>query len=418
MNYEEALVAVSALAPRGWRLGLDRMFRFLELAQIEPSVKFIHITGTNGKGSVTATVQSILIEQGHRAGAFFSPFVHDPMERIQIGRRYLGRDSFARLATRLLTIGEESGEEITEFEMKTAIGLAAWEEAGCDWVALEVGLGGRFDATNVINGEVSVITSIGLDHTAILGNTLEEIAFEKSGIIKPGKPVVIGAIPAEARAIIENVASQLNAPLWRLGQEVTWTVQEEGYRVRTPQAEFLAGWPKLAGPHQVGNMAVAIAACDAAGAIVSPECVSKGVESVRLPGRMERRKVGTTTFILDGAHNQDAAAMLALTLSNSADKIPVVAGMLAGHDPVAFFEPLKALISELHLVPIDFHRAVPPHVLAEQITELGLPVMVHQSVDSGLLIAQRSGSDVLVTGSFYLVGEAGNQLTHLESRNQ
>lgn len=418
MNYEEALAAVSALAPRGWRLGLDRMHRFLELAQIKPAVKFIHITGTNGKGSVTATVQSILIEQGHRTGAFFSPFVYDPMERVQIGRSNLDRDSFARLATRLLAIGEGSGEEITEFEMKTAIGFAAWEEAECRWVALEVGLGGRFDATNVINGEVSVITSIGLDHTAILGNTLEEIAFEKSGIIKPGKPVVIGAIPDKARTTVEGVASQLSAPVWRLGQEVTWTVHEGGYRVRTPRAEYLAGWPKLAGPHQVGNMAVAIAACDAAGAIVSPDCVVKGVESVRLLGRMERRKIGTTTYILDGAHNQEAAAMLALTLSNSSDKIPVVAGMLAGHDPVAFFEPLKAHISELHLVPINFHRAVPPEVLAEQIAQLGLPVTVHQSVKLGLLSAQKSGSDILVTGSFYLVGEAGNLLTHLESRNQ
>lgn len=418
MNYEEALAAVSALAPRGWRLGLDRMYRFLKLAQIEPSAKFIHITGTNGKGSVTATVQSILIEQGHGTGAFFSPYVFDPMERVQIGRSNLGRDSFAGLATRLLTIGEESGDEITEFEMKTAIGFSAWEEAGCDWVALEVGLGGRFDATNVINGEVSVITSIGLDHTAILGNTREEIAFEKAGIIKPGRPVVTGAIPGEAMSIIEEVASQLNAPLWRLGQEVTWTVHEEGYRVRTPRAEFFAGWPKLAGPHQVGNMAVAIAACNAAGAIVNPDAVAEGVESVRLPGRMERRKVGTTTFILDGAHNQEAAVMLALTLSDSADRMSVVAGMLAGHDPVTFFEPLKAIISELHLVPINFHRAVPPQVLAEQIAHLGLPVTVHQSVKSGLLSAQSLGSDVLVTGSFYLVGEAGNLLTRLESRNQ
>lgn len=418
MNYEEALAAVSALAPRGWRLGLDRMFRFLELARIEPSAKFIHITGTNGKGSVTATVQSILIEQGHRTGAFFSPYVHDPMERVQIGRSNLARDSFARLATRLLAIGEASGEEITEFEMKTAIGFAAWEEAECDWVALEVGLGGRFDATNVINGAASVITSISLDHTAILGNTREEIAFEKSGIIKPGRPVVTGAIPADAMSIIEKVASQLNAPLWRLGQEVTWTAHEEGYRVRTPRREYFAGWPKLAGPHQVGNLAVAIAACDAAGAIVSPDCVARGVGSVRLPGRMERRKVGTTTFILDGAHNQEAAAMLALTLSESADKIPVVAGMVAGHDPVRFFEPLKAIISELHLVPIDFHRAVPPQALAEQIAQLGLPITVHQSVKSGLLSAQSSGSEVLVTGSFYLVGEAGKLVTRLESRNQ
>lgn len=405
--------AVTALAPRGWRMGLDRMQKFVELAGLDkPTAKFIHVAGTNGKGSVTATVQSILIEQGYKTGAYFSPFVYDPMERIQIGREYISPQDFARHATRLFKVAEEfEGTEyggITEFEMKTAIGFAAWQEAECEWVALEVGLGGRLDATNVITGEVAVITSIGLDHTSVLGNTLAEIAFEKAGIIKPGKPVVVGAVPEEAEAtILKEAESKGASAVWRLGEEVNFIGRVGDHIIETPVAKHHVGPPVLAGPHQSANMAVAIAACEVAGAIRDPVLINDGVQNVRLPGRMEQRQVAGHRVILDGAHNHDAAVALGYALLGFGDKFTVVAGMVAGHDPIAFFEPLKEIIAELHLVPINFHRAVPPEEIATKIAHLGIPTTVHQTVKDGLDAALQSNRAVVVTGSFYLVGEAG-----------
>lgn len=407
--------AIAALAPRGWRMGLDRMQKFVELAGLDkPTAKFIHVAGTNGKGSVTATVQSILIEQGYKTGAYFSPFVYDPMERIQIGRDYISPQDFARHATRLFKVAEElEGTEyggITEFEMKTAIGFAAWQEAECEWVALEVGLGGRLDATNVITGEVAVITSIGLDHTAILGNTLAEIAFEKAGIIKPGKPVIVGAVPDEARAVIFEEAKKKGCPILHSGDEISISDHGMGLEVRIKE-KTRVGYPVLEGPHQTANLAVAIAACEAAGAIRDPEKVRDGVHKVHLPGRMERRTVGDKIVILDGAHNREAAIALGYTLLSWHGKFTVVAGMVAGHDPVAFFEPLQEIIAELHLVPINFHRAVPPEELATKIAHLNLKTTIHQTVKDGLKTALAGKNNVLVTGSFYLVGEAGLQLS-------
>ncbi|HEY0866603.1 MAG TPA: hypothetical protein VGE01_04465, partial [Fimbriimonas sp.] len=220
MTYPEALAYVSGLEPRGWRLGLDRMQAFIDRAGLsqnvgrppgtdpagKPGARFIHVAGTNGKGSVTAFLQSMLVEHGYRTGAFFSPYVVDPRERVQFGRSLISESDFASVVAHLKPIAESFSETefggITEFEFKTAVGVEYWRRKRCEWVALEVGLGGRLDATNVVHPACSAIVSIGYDHTQILGDTLEKIAFEKAGIVKPETPLVVGDVPEPARRVI------------------------------------------------------------------------------------------------------------------------------------------------------------------------------------------------------------------------
>lgn len=222
MTYDESLAWIAGLQGRGWRLGLDRMRAFVRAAGLEDvlggpesPIQYLHVAGTNGKGSVTAYLQSMLVAQGYKTGGYFSPYVVDPRERIQIGGELISRDEFASVATELREVAERFDQTeqggITEFEFKTAMGFLAWKRAGVEVVALEVGLGGRLDATNVVTPKACAIVSISLDHTSILGNTEAEIAGEKAGILKPGVTGVLGTVNKEAEAAIKEVAKGAGA---------------------------------------------------------------------------------------------------------------------------------------------------------------------------------------------------------------
>jgi dihydrofolate synthase/folylpolyglutamate synthase len=421
MTYQEALDYIASLAPRGWRLGLDRMEELLIRSKLANSVgqsspKFIHVTGTNGKGSVTAFLQSLLVQQGYRTGAFYSPYVFTPRERVQIGRDMISESDLADLTNRLMAPAESLSETefggTTEFEFKTALGFKFWEEKQCEWVALEVGLGGRLDATNVVHPKACVIVSIGLDHTSILGSTVEEIAYEKAGIIKEGIPVVLGHIPHEARIVIERIAAEHRAPVWRFGHEVAVTETAQGYRVQTPNGVYKNLYPGLHGVSQPHNMCLAIAAMDAAGAISDPAMVEDGVSRASLPGRMERRTVKGREFLLDGAHNPDACKVLRenLELYFPEKGICLVSGMVAGHDPSHFYEPLKGRVRHAFAVPIDFHRALPANEIAKAMGGVAECVKECETLEGGLQQAYDAAGEgdlILITGSFYLVGKAG-----------
>lgn len=424
MTYEEALRYIAELAPRGWRLGLDRMQEFairagLEGALGEPSgPQFLHVAGTNGKGTVTAMLQSMLVESGHRTGAFFSPFVYDPRERVQLGRSLISREALADLTTRLAPVAEgmvdTPFEGPTEFEFKTALGFKAWQEAACEWVALEVGLGGRLDATNIITSRCAGIVSIGMDHMAILGDTEAKIATEKAGIIKPGVPLVLGEVSEEARAAILGIAAEREAPVWQVGQEVRYEGTLERLRVTTPKATYTdLQCPDLGemAPH---NLAVAIAMMDAGGATVSPEAIARGAERTAVPGRLERREARGRRWLLDGAHNPPSARLLRRALARIAPGgVTLVTGMVRGHEPADFYRELFGCGETAHVVPIDFHRAQPPEDLAPVLREGFARVVAHPTLSEGLDAAvETTPADglILVTGSFYLVGEVGRSL--------
>jgi dihydrofolate synthase/folylpolyglutamate synthase len=423
MTYEEALAAIASLQSRGWRLGLDRMREFLRRAGLDGALgegsgspRFIHIAGTNGKGSVTAYVQSILHAHGFGVGATYSPYVYDVRERVQYGLELISETDLAALTERLWPIalsldGTDFGGP-TEFEFKTALGFAYWEQRHCDWVALEVGLGGRLDATNVVTPACSTIVSIGLDHREILGDTLGAIAREKAGIIKPGRPVIVGQMAEEARDAILEVVRENGSPVWLYGRE--FGVAEDG-STYGPGFRYQRLTPGILGSKQPHNLAVAVASIVAAGVEVDKDHLALGARTTRAPGRMEIIEARGTRWILDGAHNAESASALAESLAlvdSRGTKFVLLTGMLTGHDVLPFFKNLMPWVKSTHVSPIDFHRARNPSELAEVLSRYYSPVRAHATVTDAMTHAARDaeGTTVLVTGSFYLIGEVGRIL--------
>jgi dihydrofolate synthase/folylpolyglutamate synthase len=413
LNYEDAMSYISSLAPRGWRLGLDRMEEFARRAELFDSIgeaggpQFIHVAGTNGKGSTTAFVQSLLIEHGYRTGAFFSPFVVDPRERIQLDRHLISKNAVARLTTHLKPIAESLSDTdfggVTEFEFKAALGFLLWKRKGCDWVALEVGLGGRLDATNIVTPRASIITSISLDHTAILGDTISAIAFEKAGIIKPGVPVVIGSLPADAVRVIEVIAAERNSPL----------IRAKEFPIHSELG--------IGGDMQPTNFNMACTALEAAGIQLNQDAIERAASRATIPGRFQIEQFQGKTIVLDGAHNIESAEGLARTLRARfpGRAVVLVTNLLSGHDAEGFFAPLLPLCEEVVVVPIDSPRSRTPEQTATLLRSLGGNPVVEERLASGLTTATqlaRGDLIVVVTGSYYLVGDVLRLLS--ESRNR
>jgi dihydrofolate synthase/folylpolyglutamate synthase len=422
LSFEEAVERLGAFRTRGWRLGLDRMQEFLRRLGVSDKLgapdqpgqtrtnpnttQFIHVAGTNGKGSVCAYLQAMLHEQGYRVGATYSPYVYDVRERVQLGRDLISKQDFARLVERLLEVGATLDDtELggpTEFEMKTALGFLYWAEKQCDWVALEVGLGGRLDATNVVDPACCVIVSVGLDHTHILGDTLAQIATEKAGIIKSGRPVVVGDLPQEAMQAVEAVARENRAPLYRYGKEFG-------------DSPFVPG---IKGHAQAHNLALAVKALELVGAVRDERRMAEGAARARLPGRFEVRQCQGRTFILDGAHNASAAAHLVATMRESGygGRYKLVTGHLQGHDPNEFYKPLEPVVERAFVAKIDFFRAMEPQeVIAQSGLKDAKPYGSSEEALRACIAETREGETVLVTGSFYLVGEVGNLLSRAQS---
>jgi dihydrofolate synthase/folylpolyglutamate synthase len=426
LTFEEAVARLGEYQTRGWRLGLDRMQEFLHRLGLDDKLgapggpQFIHVAGTNGKGSVCAYLQSMLHAQGHRVGATYSPYVYDVRERVQLGRDLISKEDFARLTETLLKVGATMDDTEfggpTEFEMKTALGFLYWAEKKADWVALEVGLGGRLDATNVVDPVCSVIASIGLDHTAILGDTLALIAREKAGIIKPGRPVVVGLMPDVAREVIEDVARSSSAPTIIYGRDVEW----KGDRVLTRATTYRDMTPGIKGAMQGHNLALAVAALESVGAVRDQSQLARGALAASLPGRFEVRKHNGRTFILDGAHNPEAAQHLVQTLEDEGmlRPMPLITGRLEGHEVRPFFEALSPVVERAFVAGIGFHRALPPMEVIEEAGNTLPKAQPFANVEDALQACfkgTKEGDTVLVTGSFYLVGEVGNWISRAQS---
>lgn len=419
MNFDEALAYVSGLQGRGWRLGLDRMDAFIEAAGLRDAVsgaeaKYLHVAGTNGKGSVTAYIASLLQANGFRTGSYYSPFVYDPMERVQFQGQNIPRDVFSDAVTELQRVeGSFVNSDfggVTEFEVKTAVGFWFWRKVKAEWVALETGLGGRLDATNVVNSEASVITSIGLDHTAILGNTRAKIAGEKAGIIKAGKPVTIGQMPNDASEVIAARAQLLGCPVNQYGVDVRF--ESEGSIITTPWGSYSGVELGITGEMQGHNAAIALCTVQSAGIQLTPEVVHQGIRAATIPGRFEQLSVGDQTWILDGAHNPDSAENLAKSLESRFgpdQRFILISNMVAGHSLAEFYSRIGQKIAQAVIPPIQFFRARTPSETAACLTGLGIQSNTAESIDSAVLQAfeqaSRAGEPVLVTGSFYLLGE-------------
>jgi dihydrofolate synthase/folylpolyglutamate synthase len=421
-GYEETIRKIDELEPRGWRLGLDRMSAFCTHSGLDRYLggpnppRYIHVAGTNGKGSTTAFVESLLRAGGIKTGAFFSPYVVDYRERIQTEGKPISKEDLVLSSEQLFRAMESFGESefggITKFEFEAALGFLYWGSQGCEWVALEVGLGGRLDATNVVTPKCSVIVSIGLDHTAILGQTVELIAAEKAGIIKPNIPVVVGEMPAGAREAIEAKAAELRAPMWRFGTEIRLIKTGETYRVETPAQCHENLRSGLIGQKQPHNMALAIAALDASGLELDKGAILQGALSTRAPGRFERVVHQQVLHVVDGAHNPDAArALLATLQAECGNREPwiLVANTVTGHDAERFYETLSGFFQSVQISPIDSPRALEPEESRRIASMFFEHVGTHLSLSEALNAAQKAAGPtglVVVAGSNYLAGEA------------
>ncbi len=431
MQYDDALGYMNGRLRLGVKLGNERLEALLErLGSPHERLRVIHVAGTKGKGSTVAMAASILQAAGYRVGQYLSPYVYDVRERIQINGEMIPREDFARWVGLIKPHVEalEATElgPTTEFELKTAVGLCWFAEQAVDYVVLEVGLGGRLDATNVVPRPlVSVITNIGYDHTELLGDTLGQIAGEKAGIVKPGVPCVTGVpVGGEADAVISRVCRERGAPLIHIGAcgeagvEVRFcAAPDDSLAIRTPLRALAYLRLRLRGAFQRANAAAAVAALDAIDAHdlppLSDEAVRRGLEMAYVPGRLERI-VERPTVVLDVAHNEMAAQALADALRADFDadrrRLLLVVGLSRHHDPEAFLRPLAALRPALLVATQPAFRPRDAHEVAAAARDFDVPEVTF--APGGVAEAARTAfalagpTDLLcVTGSFYTVGD-------------
>lgn len=373
----------------GIKLGLDNVQRLLhELNLPAAGQKFIHVAGTNGKGSTCAFMHSILKAAGINAGLFTSPHLIHFGERIRDAERMITSDEIAAGVTRLRERVADWNPHPTFFELTLALALEWFTQRGNPWVVLETGLGGRLDATNAITPAVSVITPIGWDHMDMLGDTLAKIAAEKAGIIKPGVPVITMTQNAEVLEVIQRTAKERKAPL---------------IIVETPSHAELG----LPGPHQRWNAAMAVAALHAAGIDLDETAIARGLCDVQWPARFQRIR---PNLIIDGAHNLDAARVLAQTWREQFpdQRAQIIFGAVAGKDVAAVLHELNPIAACLRFAQIDSPRALPAEKLREIWDGLELDprlVSTHNSI-AAALAAVNQDQPVLIAGSLYLAGEA------------
>jgi dihydrofolate synthase/folylpolyglutamate synthase len=416
MTYSAAIEYLYGLQKHGIKLGLETMRALLGYVD-RPERRFrtLHIGGTNGKGSTAAITAAVLQATGLRVGLYTSPHLVEFRERIRVNGEMIPEESVAELTGRLRAAVPDSLSP-TFFEVTTAIALLHFAEAGIDVAVLEVGLGGRFDATNVVDPMACAITTIALDHQEYLGGTQEAIAFEKAGIIKPSVPVIVGRMSREASGVIVRVARERRAPVWRLGDE--FSVEGDGpekftYRGVLQTLEGLrCGLP---GRHQLDNAASALAMLEVAGEIsgsVDERAVRQGLRMVTWEGRLERIDE-YPIVLLDGAHNPAASVVLAGYLQEYLVRAPdsriiLVWGMMRDKDHRGFIEPLLPLISELVLTEAGLARAATVQELQGVLPEWrGSICAVRHPVDALMAAKSRARPRdlICVTGSLMLLGD-------------
>lgn len=418
MNYAEAIQHLYNLRWFGAKFGLENTLKLAELAgNPQNQLRFIHVAGTNGKGSTCAMLESIYRTAGLRVGLFTSPHLVSFRERLQVNRQLISEADVVRLVEGLQPLFKQFPEEHhpTFFEAVTVMALRYFAEQKCDLVIWETGLGGRLDATNIVTPLASVITNIGLDHQQWLGDTLERIAAEKAGIIKWGVPVLTATDEPEALRVIEQTARAQDAPLMHTGRT---------------HASRIPHHAPLPGEHQRLNAALAVATVETLQhqVPVSGDAIRRGLETVHWPGRLQLvTRPNGQRILLDGAHNVDGAAILRAALQSGAPvfdpansggviqragpeagaPVTLIIGILSDKDCRAMCEVLAPLATKIRIVPVGSERTARPEEL-ELFCRAANP-QASLAVCSSLpqALAQSEGDPfVVLAGSLYLIGEA------------
>ncbi|MDD2897732.1 MAG: bifunctional folylpolyglutamate synthase/dihydrofolate synthase [Desulfuromonadaceae bacterium] len=410
MSLADVLDKLYARRRFGIRPGVDRVGKLLErLGNPEKQFRTIHVVGTNGKGSTSAFLSSILLHAGHSVAQFSSPHLIRFSERFRIhGVEYPAE----KLSVKLETVLEAAPEEATFFEITTALAAYIFRDEGVALAVMEAGMGGCSDATASLNGEMSILTPIALDHTEYLGAGLQEIAREKAGIIRPGTRVISACQPETVHEEIEKRCIAGKCDLKTLGTDFTVNRNDDGtisYRGLNKELEYIA--PGIAGRYQAINAAVALAAAETLemnGIDIATASYSEGISAARWPGRMELI-AGTPRLLLDGAHNPAGAGALADALQDySYSRLLLVTGVCDDKDIERIFAPLIPLADSVYTVTPAVDRALKDEELASFFLSRGIVAQPCGSVVSGVnrAIQQAAEDDlVVVCGSLFVVGE-------------
>jgi dihydrofolate synthase/folylpolyglutamate synthase len=404
------------------RFELERMFQLMELLG-NPQNLFstIHIAGTKGKGSLAVHCTAALQASGLRTGLYTSPHLSDFRERIQVDGKMIPEGDFVSGMNVLREIAPKL-PGVTSYELQTALAFWYFARMNVDCAAVEVGMGGRLDSTNILTPLVSVITNISYDHTGILGNTLAEIAGEKGGIIKTGVPVVSAPQHPEALAVIQQIATEKGSDLLIVGDSLAYRsvsadLGGQVFEVVTKEGTEKEFATRLLGPHQIENAVTAFASLQSAveaGLKITDDAIRVGFEQVRWPGRFEIFP-GEPTIVLDGAHNRQSARMLAETVREHFPgmKLAIIFGASADKDIAGIFAELLPLAGGLVLYQANHPRAASIGQLAALVGDFaGVCQVAGNSEEAFVAAAEIAGMDgvVLATGSLYLVGELRGDL--------
>jgi len=426
----DELAYLFSLEQFGIKFGLDNIRAILaRLGHPERTFRSAHIAGTNGKGSVTAMVDTVLRYAGHRSARYTSPHLVDLSERFVVdgcavdasAMRAAARD--VRDAIEALRADGTLQAAPTFFEATTALAFELFRRAAVDVGVIEVGLGGRLDSTNVIEPDVTAITSIEFDHQQYLGSTLDAIAAEKAGIIKRGVPVVVGDLGPEAMAVIEGIARDRNAPIVRARDGVSVSSSTVGhgsanvFDLRTPAHDYGPLTLSLRGEHQVANAIVAVRLLeqlDGRGVRVPAKAIREGLARVSWPGRLDHRNLpGGRELILDAAHNPAGAAALASYLTNIGGERPVlVFGAMRDKDVHGMLGVLLPTVSRMLVTRASNSRSADPEVLAADARAIApsLSIEVAASPADAMTAAWSYSSRVVVAGSIFLLGDVFKEI--------
>jgi dihydrofolate synthase/folylpolyglutamate synthase len=410
MTYQETLAYIYGLGRFGMKPGLERVTTLLKaLGNPQNRVQTVHVAGTNGKGSTAAFLSSILSAGGHEVGLFTSPHLTNFTERMRINGIEITEEEVIALGERVMASAPEG---TTFFEMVTAMAFLHFAERGVALAVMEAGMGGRFDATNAASGILSVITPVSLDHCDFLGKTIAEIALEKAGVTKPGRPVVTSAQDAQALAVIERQSAEYGSTIYRYGVDFYASWERDGLAYRGVHTALAGLRPGINGSYQAANAAAALCAAellDALGINLDAVALKNGIEKACWPGRMEMVS-DSPRILLDGAHNPAGGLALVEALTDiPRERLFLVAGVMGDKDAEGILGPLVPLIDEAFAVSPALERALPSGRLAEFFRNGGIRCVDAGPVAAGLDRAKKMAGPadlILVCGSLFTVGEA------------
>lgn len=394
---------------------LDRMRALMaELGDPQNAYPLIHVAGTKGKGSVSALCASALRAAGYKTGLYTSPHLQDFCERIQVDGQPISHAALAALVDEIKPAVARV-PKLTTFELNTALAFLYFAREKASAAVIEVGLGGRLDATNIVTPRVSVITSLSYDHTAILGDTLTLIAGEKAGIIKPGIPVVSSPQQDEALHVLEKVSAERQCKLTLVNRDFTYQISNQsldGQTFMLKDEESKEFTIPLLGSHQVENAVTAYAALKTAGLNISDEAIRQGFLDVRWPGRFEIAQRENPTLIFDAAHNQDSFEKLAATLETyfPGRKVTLIFGVSEDKHLLAMLSAIQPLLARVIVTRADHPRALQPEKIIEMASELKVMFEAAAHVETALKraldLSQKDGSIVVSAGSIFVTAEA------------